>query len=379
MARPRKEKPNRADGRYEIKAVIGKKFDGTPIRKSFYSPISKADAKRQAEEYKVEMEVAARTGETFISKDETFGEWATKWLETYKKPYVKVQTYLYTYKNNLDKYLIPYFGDVQLSTIKTIDVQNYINNVTYKDKSGKKKKLSRSVLEKHKIILNEVFERAIEDDLCYKNPCKNVNLPPKKGSHKRVYTQEQVNIILGKFPNDTMGISIKILLKTGLRRSELLGLRWEDIDFGNKIIEVKRAVTTSKGEIIIGPPKSKTSERLIPFDDELKNILNKIPHDSEYVIKGKSCDTPRSPTGYANKFKEYMDKLSKKFGIPSLAPHELRHTCATLLRERGADIYTIQKILGHSDISVTSKIYVHNDIDVLRKNMKFSDDDLTTF
>ena len=81
MARPKKEKPNRNDGRYEVKLTIGKTIDGTPIRKSFYSYISKEDAKKQADEYKIESEVANRTGAGFVDRNISFEEWAYKWLE----------------------------------------------------------------------------------------------------------------------------------------------------------------------------------------------------------------------------------------------------------------------------------------------------------
>ena len=98
MPRSKKEKPNRSDGLYEVKVTVGRKVNGTLIRKSFYSSVSKADAKKKAERYLIEKEVAERTIGQFVDQDVTFKEWAIKWLETYKKGKVKGNTYSGTYE-----------------------------------------------------------------------------------------------------------------------------------------------------------------------------------------------------------------------------------------------------------------------------------------
>lgn len=155
-----------------------------------------------------------------------------------------------------------------------------------------------------------------------------------------------------------------------MRRSELIGLMWDDIDPVNKIIHIQRAVTQTTGKIIIGDPKSETSNRYIPISDSLISIINLIPRKSQYVFSGNSPDEPIKPHSYADKFERFMEKASRELNIPKLTPHELRHTYGTLLREKGVDIYTIQKVMGHSDVSVTADVYIHNDINVLRKQLK---------
>lgn len=94
MGRPKKEKPNHATGMYEVKVTVGHTFDGKPVRKSFYSSVSKAAAKAKAEEYKINQAVAEHTGETFVGKEECFDTWAIKWLETYKHGIVKDHTHI---------------------------------------------------------------------------------------------------------------------------------------------------------------------------------------------------------------------------------------------------------------------------------------------
>lgn len=361
MGRPKKEKPNHGNV-YEVKVTIGKNFDGSLIRKSFYSTVSKADARAKAEQYKISQAVQEITGEAPEPHRMTFETWAYKWLETCKKGTVKEHTYQFTYKSNVDKYLIPFFGKALLTDIRQIDIQRYFNEV--RTETGEP--LAKSTMDKQKIILKSMFDAAIDNDLCYKNPVKAIKYQQTAAkAERRTYTREEAEK-LECYAKAHEQYGVVIMLETGIRRSELVGLRWEDIDTDQKLIHIQQAVTQTKGKLLIGPPKSASSVRWIPISTEFAVWLNSLPHTGRYVIGG---DTPRSPYSYASAYSRFMEKASDELGIPALSPHELRHTFGTLLREAGVDIYTIQRVMGHSDISVTSSVYVHNDIDVLRKQM----------
>jgi hypothetical protein len=165
MGRPKKEKPNHGD-LYEVKATIGKAFDGTLIRKSFYSPVSKEDAKKQASAYKVEQEVAERTNNIFVSKGMSLlRNGLTGGLKATRRTRLKVDenTYRMTYQNAVINHLDPYFGNRDLKIIKPVDVEDFF---------AKNKALSKSILSKLHMCLNGIFETAIDNDLCYKNPAK---------------------------------------------------------------------------------------------------------------------------------------------------------------------------------------------------------------
>lgn len=368
MGRPKKGKPNREDGLYEVKVTIGKTFDGKLIRKSFYSTISKADARAKAEQYKINQAVHDATGEAPEAPVTAFSTWATKWLDTYKKGTVKEYTYLFTYKSNVEKYLIPYFGKAHLTDIKQIDIQRYFNIV----KKDNGEPLAKATLDMQKMILKSIFEAAIDNDLCYKNPVKNIKFQKvSEKTEKHVWTKEQAEIAQ-KYCMDRWRLDIVIFLNTGIRRSELLGLKWSDIDFDNNIMHIQRAITSTKGKTIIGEPKSKTSIRYIPLSEDFVQYLKKFITDNDYVL---GIDGYMPPRTYSRYFSNFMNKLVEDVGLPRLTPHELRHTFGTLKREEGVDIYTIQRVMGHSDISVTASIYVHNDIEVLRKQLKLNSDE----
>ena len=110
MPRPRKQPPNRKDGLYEVKITLGRRLDGSLVRKSFYSSISKDDARKQAERYRIKQAVAEQTGIAFIDRTAKFSDWAETWLTTYKLGKVKGNTYYSTYLGTVRNHLIPYFA-----------------------------------------------------------------------------------------------------------------------------------------------------------------------------------------------------------------------------------------------------------------------------
>lgn len=357
MPRPKKEQPNHAGGLYEVKITVGKDINGRLRRKSFYSPISKADARRKADEWKLQREVANQTGLNFTEKRVTFEAWAQQWLEA-KRGAVKPFTYQNTYRVKLEKYIIPYFGKADLAAIRQIDIQKFLNSYAH---------LSEDMLDTFRMILRSIFDSAVDNDLCFKNPAKNVQIKSTyQPEGRRVYTKEQADKLFD-YAVETGQLDMMILLKTGLRRSELLALKWEDVDTDNQLIHVKAAVTPSVHGNVEGGTKSKSGTRAVPISREISEMLKAVK-DTGYVIEGENGKF-LSPTTYAKRFSDAMHEAAENLGIPELTPHELRHTFGTLLREAGADAYTIQHVLGHSDINITAKIYIHNDIDVLRQKM----------
>ena len=361
MGRPKKQKPTRSDGRFEYKAVISHTIDGKAKYKSFYSYESKADARAKAEQYKLEREVSARTGEVFSGNNTTFAVWARKWLKSYKKSSVSANTYRNTYESTVENHLIPYLGNAKLIDIKQIDIQNF-----YASKSDT---CSESLLHKIKLCLCGIFEAAIDNDLIVKNPAKNAAYISNVEKHeKKVYTDAQITKAKAYFKNDFF--DVYFLLETGLRRGELLGLMWKDIDFTNKTLRVDRSVAEKQGGgVEIRPPKW-DSYRTIPISTELCGLLSELPKSSIYVFPNVNNDI-QTPRSWSRKLERHMKTMVKNCHcMIELTAHELRHTRGTQLRRNGVDIYTIQKLLGHKDINVTAQVYVHDDIETTRAAAK---------
>lgn len=372
MGRPKKELPNRKDGTYGVKITVGKTFEGKLIRKSFYSSKSKADARLKAEEYKIKMAVAEQTGEQFISKSYTFNQWADKWLNVIKDT-VTDSTYN-GYEVAVRLHLKPYFQNARIIDIKQIDVQQYINKIS--------KEIPRESVMKYKNCLNAIFEMAVDNDICYKNPCNNIKITTQiETDKKQTYTQEQTDLILEYAKTHKYGLEISILLEYGLRRGELLGLRWEDIDFGSNILHIRKSVAdiknkdTGKIEVIIKEPKNKYSIREVPISVEISSRLKETyPNDSIYVFPN-SIGGLMSPHNWTNRhYKVFMEDMQQYYhkqgiDIPILNPHELRHTRATLWVNSGMNLFAVASILGHGDLKMLRERYAHSDTESIRKSL----------
>ena len=121
-----------------------------------------------------------------------------------------------------------------------------------------------------------------------------------------------------------------------------------------------------RDKVVTANPPKWNSYRTLPLSDEAMALIRTLPHDSLYVFPNEN-GAPHCPNSWSQKLKRLMRKLhAEHIEIPVVTAHELRHTYGTYLRRHGADIYTIQKLLGHKDINVTAEIYVHNELDTLR-------------
>ncbi len=377
MARPKKiiEPPNHGSY-YEIKATVGHKMDGTLIRKSFYSSVSKDDARRKAEEYKTAQKVSELTGVGFIDDDITFAVFAKRWLETIRGT-VKGNTFDLTYRNTVEKHLIPYFGAARIRDIRQLDIQQYMNQM------GQKKSLS--TLTKHKMCLAGIFESAVNNDIVRTSPVRKIKLTSTVATpEKRVYTEDDVARILAFANTHKHGLEIKILLRLGLRRGELLGLQWNDIDFSSNVLRLQRAVAEIKDsatgayKVVAEDPKTKYSIRIIPLPadiaEELKQRKNRSV--SEYIFPNRDGNL-MAPKNWSNRaYKRFMDDMHNHYAslpepvdIPILNPHELRHTCASILVNNGKNLYAIASVLGWANLKMLRERYAHADSEALREQL----------
>lgn len=362
MPRPKKEKPNRSDNRYEIKITLGKSLDGKQKQKSFYSTISKADAKLKAENWKIEQKASEMAGVAFVDKTITFEKWAYIWLTKYKKGSVKGNTFEESYKRILDNHLIPYFGKYRLYDIKAIDVTIFFNL--------KSNSYSQATLDKMRISLNSIFETAIDNDLCYKNPVKNVKaISKKKTAEKRTYSISERDKLLEISKNYKNGIVLYLMLELGLRCSEVCALKREDFDTKKETVHIERASVCINGKPFISNPKSKTSNRILPISKNLNNIVKDIKTQGFLFLdsKGKNYTARTFPHGVYDHL--FADIINDHPEIKKLNMHELRHTCGTLLYDRTKDVFAVSRFMGHSSVKITESTYIHDDVEMLRSHL----------
>lgn len=297
-----------------------------------------------------------------------FNEWANVWLNDYKKGTVRESTFNTSYKRIVEMYILPEHINDNFSDITALRIRRIFNRL-----SGL---YSKSTLNKIKICYNGIFNSAIENNLCTRNPVQFIKpVSDKDFSQKRTYAQDEVDDILKYCPKHIYGHYIYILLEMGLRASELCGLMWSDFDFENRTLQIMRACTAVNGKSHIDSTKNRSSHRTLPMSKPLTDYLLNIEKNSCFVVPTKSdrnkTMTPSqfSKSYYKNFFESCLMHHKKDF---YLTPHELRHTCGTLLYNKSLDIYAVSKFLGHSNITITSKLYVHENVEVLRKSLGIS-------
>ena len=349
---PRPKKSNRADGRYQIARVIGYEYDGTPVRKSFYGK-SKDEALRKYQDFLEEKE---RKEEA--KKHTLFESWAEEWLYTYKEPDVKATTFITTYKRTCNNVIIPFFKGKNLQDITNAEVKRFLNTIKHR---------SQSSIDKVILCMRGIFETAIDNDLIQKNPCRNITCKSEREEEpKRTYDAESAEYLCKA--EHKYAFLIHILLRLGLRCSELCGLRWEDIDLEKGIVYIKQALTTESGLIYIDDTKSHSSTRKLPIPEDL--LVRFRENAGEGYVATLKGNHIRPDHFNERQLRSFYNSL----GIPKekrLTAHELRHTCGTLLYEETKDIYHVSRFLGHSDINITTKIYVHSEMQEEKVHIDF--------
>jgi len=281
-----------------------------------------------------------------------FAEWAREWLIAYKKGAVKVSTYTETYERTVESYLIPWFGNYGLDEIKPVSVRKFFN--------VNAEKYSLSTVKKMRLCLNGIFNTAIENDLCVKNPAMNVKAASNyRSKPKDTYSESEMNALLKKTDAHKDGIYVRILLELGLRCSELCRLMWSD--FNNKTVSIERVCTAVNRKPFIGETKNKSSARTLPISSALCRRLIRLKQTScnEFIVVSEKSRSPVTPRNFT---RLHYDRFFKETAVEKvLTPHECRHTCGTLMYEQTHDIYAVSKFLGHSSINITSSLYVHED------------------
>lgn len=356
----RKKENKRSDGYYEYKCIVDRKFDGTPVYKSFYSKKSKADARAKAEQYKINL-VADKNQKEYIM----FDEWAAIFLE-HMKSKVKINTYRFGYDVIFNNHLIPYFKNTPLKSIVKNDIEDYVN-LKLRDHQP-------STVSTHVSKLSKCFNEAIDNGYIDYNPCRNITIK-KQTKEKRVYTAEQAELVLKYCPLDKFGLPEHLLLSYGMSRSELLGIKLEDVDFENLTISINKGLTPrnkyTDGDIL-AETKNKYRNRLIAITQDTADFIKDRVQFG--FVADPNRDRAPSAAGFKDKHLAFMSRMQKYYldqgiEIPILNPHELRHTRASIWVNQGKNLFAIAEQMGWSDLSMLRKVYGHADIQKLRNEL----------
>lgn len=314
----------RADGRY-VKVITDPK---THKRISFYGT-----SPREVNKKILAYQVAEERGRTF-------SEIADKWWEE-AQPRLATQS-LSAYRPAL-KRAVKEFGNIPIKDITPRDIDRYMRILAGEE-------LALKTIANRRIVLNKVFSYAIvEGDITY-NPCTAVALPSGLHKERRLAASDSDEQKIKT--TDDPWLFPQIAIYSGLRKGEILALKWSDIDFTEDIIHVTKSVAHEGDKPYIKLPKTDAGIRIVPLLAPLRAKLLKA--------KGKQTDYIISDTGATpltkRRFETLYNNYKRNVAITATA-HQLRHSFATVAIENGVDMKSVSEILGHKQISTTLDIY----------------------
>ena len=275
-----------------------------------------------------------------------------------------------SYRAITERHILPWFSNcgLTLAAVNRKSIQAFLDEKGRCGRLDGKGGLSPKSIRELKNIINQVLNEAIREELLTVNPCSLLRLPPKARPQAQFYTAEQLNILLQETQQEQLYPIIKTAIVYGLRRSELLGLKWDSIDFENNVLTIKHTVVKIYETVEKDKAKSKSSYRSFPLLPEMrdfflelkqeqwenKRLFGKCYFESDYVFCWPDGH-PVTPDYVSHRF----GKILKNHNLPHIRFHELRHSCASLLINNGCGLKEVQEWLGHSDISTTANIYGH--------------------
>lgn len=308
-------------------------------------------------------------------------EYLEDWLENFIKENRKINTYN-RYKEIVKLHIKNEIGSIKLNKLRPLHIDNLI---TLKRKEG----LSGSTLQTIYGVLNASFNRAEKLRLIQNNPCRYVDRPKREKYRADILSLEDIQILFRKLDTDKyndyiMYLALNIELELGLRRGELAGLEWKDINFKKNIIHIRNNMVYTNNDVRLDTPKTEESERQLYISDNLKSLLkkhkkiqseNRLEYKEMYVenifndnLKNFVLTWEDGKYIHPNYYTIRFKKILKKYNLnTNIRFHDLRHTNATLLLQNKVDFKIIQKRLGHADISTTMDIYAHVNIDMQKE------------
>ncbi|MCM1525264.1 MAG: site-specific integrase [Ruminococcus sp.] len=347
--------------------------------------------KRKAEQALKEL-LAEYEGSDYVEPSKMlFCDFLKNWVEL-NKPNVQITTYD-GYQHMLNKHIYPYFKEknIKLSKIQPMDIQRY-----YSDKLNTG--LSPNTVIKHHGIIRTALQYAVKSKLIRENIADLVDKPKRERYHAAFYTLEELNKLLDVSKGSTIETPVLFAAYYGLRRSEILGLKWEAIDFTNRTISICNKVVRGKdknGKLSPIPQdkmKTETSRRILPLCDTIAEYLTILLEKQRENVRILGNCYNQSYSDYIcvnaqgdlinpDYVTDTFGKLLEKNGLRHIRFHDLRHSCASLLVSLGYSMKDVQEWLGHSDYTLTANTYSHVDlsekfkmIDSVNKNFTFSND-----
>lgn len=356
----------RNDGRWCASKYI-EYDDGRVKRRYVYG---KTQKEVLAKLKKLDEEAAMKEGAEILLKD-----WMVLWLNKYKKNLVKVTTYD-NYLLNIQTHISgSWLGDISLSKITTGKLQSYYNEKF--EGTEDTKALSRRTVEYLRTIIGNALDQAYKNELIAKNPNKFTVLPREVKQEINPLTVEEIQKLMVAAKKSDIYALLMLEIHTGMRKGEILGLQWQNVDLDKKVLYVRKSLCRvqipptedgKKSKLVLMEPKTRKSVRTIPLSDGIVKIMKQhriaqneekmryrnvyIDNDLVFAKRDGNFEDPRE-------LLKKLHKVLEEAGVRKCRFHDLRHSFASVLLNEGESMKNIQELLGHSSIVTSMDIYGH--------------------
>lgn len=369
----------RSNGTWEARFTAGYAADGKLIQKSVYASTREEAQKKMREAIR-----QIDRGEYVEPSQLTLSDWLDTWFTVYGRPRWRDSTAASHYKN-IQANLKPSLGKYLLQKLRPEQIQAFINKQVENE-------YAPASIRRQITLLKSALKQAVDNQLIMRNPADKAKLPQASQKEIEFLTVEEQQKLLQVLPTTTNGRALRFILGTGLRASELCGLRWMDISGEqftirqglHQVINLEAKEGEKKCMISIAPPKTQAGRRSIPLTSSMKALLDDqakaqrkerleaggaweggVPGQGETYVFTSLAGSPLDRHNLARTLRSCLDKASMKHrGV-----HALRHTFATNCIRAGVDVRTLSTMIGHTKIAFTLQQYVHTDMDTMRAAM----------
>ena len=296
-------------------------------------------------------------------------EWCDEYIETFAKDTLKPLT-VTKYEATIRNHIKPAIGAMKLKDVTGMDIQKMINTKT---RAGLNPKTVKDIAG----LASKIFKTAYMEELIDVNPCTRLRTPKASESEIHPLAQEEIPAFLDAIEDQRFRNAMAIQLFGGLREGELLGLSWDNVDVKNGILRIAQQVQKHGKDWVILPATKNSRIRTvqlpdiaIPYlrDEQLRQMKNRLAHASFWSNEDDLVFTNEiGELIHTNVYYKDFKAVAASIGRPDLRPHDLRHTAATIAIASGADIKSVQDLLGHATASFTLNVYAHSS-EIMRKD-----------
>jgi integrase len=364
-SKPRKRNANgegtayrRPDGRWAAQAYINQS-DGRRVRRTLYG-----STRKEVERKMTDLVDRESRGRPIVPLALTLEAYLNEWLTQIVAVRVRGNT-LSHYKFQIDRYLVPDLGRKKLAQLSARDLRLYFDSLRRRGVGA------RTVQYVHS-TLRAALEDAVREELLDKNVAKLVRVPAPPRTEPRPLTVDEVRAFLKSSRDDRLYAMFLVFALLGLRRSEVLGLRWEDLDLEHGFLQIRRGLQRIDGQLQVLPTKTARSRRTVPLPSIVVSALqahvaaqnrDRLQLAERWPDLGYVFTTPIGTPIDPRNCTRVVQAACTKAGLRAVRLHDFRHGCVSVLLSLGVPPRTAMDIVGHSTIEVTMNVYGHVTLD----------------